>query len=783
MPRYVDAARVAAQIGVDLEKADWRGYKPQNRGLLGQYNAFLAAESGRPLVKDLDERPLSHEQSQRAWAALRLDEPTHRHTERNEASTGSSNNLNTRIRLRTVDSGSHWKKYLGSDFDSELDMGMCIFINDIVSRAGLTSSEEWSSVHHITVGLVYTHTNVEVIVAIEETVLATVLYEQVHQRLLQITGQIGVAQEILSAITWAGRLTSDNRTWQYYMVEFEDAQHVLMLTIGAAALLEFKDTFNTHGSAKVKPQCSSRWMPWSFVQRLLALLPVREGFVDLRDGGMQSAVRPVLTQHLRFLCPQCWKTGNPSLCGRADLVKPLRLLKYSEPCIDYTIVTPRSSACSSNECEKYTAVSHLWSRYKGDDTIRFFRDSAATVGGPTSLWVDTLCINQKNTQEKAMELTHMGDYYTAAHTTLIVPERVITSVPLVQLSRYLVAMPDQLRNYQGLSTWRQDRWHKRVWTFQEGYLSRNPRVVNSDMNTGLSACWLDFIAFAAEQNQPVMCEVGLPPWHRTTGREYGGYDDYVTPFLRGWAACSQHAWAPDSTLVQMPLGTLLDLTTQRRCTEEQDSIIGLLGLALSAKGFRADGIRDLDNAYREAVRCGAIGAEVLRADLGGTSPNSCWIPKKAQEANFAPSMRTLCNALQPIVEQGNLVCRAFTVIIDANDRARCTNRGTHNFSIWSSYGRLIPRRLTCHGTLSPRGDVYVLEAAENDDSSKDRILLCASVTDSGSHHIESIAIIPQRYVNNQTLIDLLRGKDSEHVTLSLGNSYIPAPPKDTEPLR
>ncbi|KAJ3562297.1 hypothetical protein NPX13_g8616 [Xylaria arbuscula] len=717
MPRYDDAARVAAQIGIDLKRADWRGYKPQERGLLNQYNALLAAESGRRVLRDLDERPLSYKQSQRAWKALRLDARTHKQGEKSQASSDTSKNLNTRIRLRYINSRSSWNKNLDLEFDIE----MCIFINGVISSAELVSSEEWSLQRYVTVGFVYTHTNLEVIVSIGETVLATILYEQAHQKLLQVTGQLGVALEILSALNWARLLgfSNDNFSLDQAMQEFEDVEHVLMMTIGAAAALEFKDTFDTHGSAKVKPQCSSRWMPGDFALKLLAMLPVREGFVDLRDGG-GYAVR---------------NEAGTSPASSFPLPSVL------EDCTD-------------------------------------------TVGGPASLWVDTLCIDQKTSYEKAMELTHMRDYYAAAHTTLIVPERAITSVPSVQPSRYLVAMPDQLRNYQGLKTWRQDKWHTRVWAYQEGLLSRNPRIVNSDTNTGLSACWLDFIALAAEQNRPTLCEVGLPPWYLTTGREYGGYDDYKTPFLREWAACTQHSWAPDPAIIQVPLGALLDFTTQRRCTEEQDSIIGLLGLAISAEDFHAEGIRDLDNAYREAVRCGAIGAEVLRADLGGTSPNSCWIPKKADKASFAPSMRNSCNALQPTVDQGRLVCKAFEVIIDPNDRARCTNRGTHSFFMWSLYGKWAPRRLSCYGNLSPHGNVYVLEAAE-DDSPKDRILLCASVTDSGSHHVESTAIISRNHVNvnNGTLMDLLRGKGAEHVTLSLGSSFISAFLGGAEPMR
>jgi hypothetical protein len=94
-------------------------------------------------------------------------------------------------------------------------------------------------------------------------------------------------------------------------------------------------------------------------------------------------------------------------------------------------------------------------------------------------------------------------------------------------------------------------------------------------------------------------------------------------FTRGWAACKQHDWVSNPNIIRIPLTKPLDITHSIKCTQEQDRLLGVLGLALKAQGFVVGGISSLDDAYREAVRCGAIGAEVLLADLGGTSPNSC----------------------------------------------------------------------------------------------------------------------------------------------------------------
>ncbi|KAI1170927.1 hypothetical protein F4777DRAFT_89224 [Nemania sp. FL0916] len=779
MPRYADAACVAAMIGIYLKKADWRGYKPSRLPELRLYKACLAAGSARALLKGLDERPVSREQNNRVWADLWSRKTTNWRTERVLSLPSASDDLNTWVHFQTSRLGIFCDK----DTDEQVNIKTSVFINDAVSATDSASSEEWTLARHITVGLVYTLTNIEVIVAIGDRVLAAVLYDQAHQTILQSIGQIGIALEIVSMLRHIlihSELSKDIPKPYGFREKFEEAWDSLTLTIGAAAFLGFEGTLYKHGSARVKPQCCMRWMPEMFSQRLLALLPHREGFVDLRDGDMQSAVRPVLTQHLPLLCPQCWKTGRPSAFSRAEFIKPLRLLKCLNKHGDYTFIDARNSPSMSDECEQYTAVSHLWNEFRGDDTIRFIQNGTATIGGPSNLWIDRLCINQEDTREKAAEMANMGDYYAAAHTTLIVPECAVTLVPSVQPSRHLVAIPAQLRKYRGLSTWRQDRWHERVWTFQEGYMSKNPRVVKSDTNTGLNACWLDFIAMAAEQDQPTICEVGLPPWHMSTGDRYGGYNEYMTPFVRGWAACSRHAWAPDPAHIQMPLGALLDLTCQRRCTEEQDSVIGVLGLALSVKDFRADGICSLDDAYREAVRCGAIGAEILLADLGGTSPNSCWIPKKPHEARSDPLMRILCNTLQPTVDRGRLVCKAFRIVVYSQYRVKATTiRGVHRLGIRPASEAGPPVEIECYGVVSPRGKVYILEGAEDDLLSRDRILLCVSTTGNGSHHIESTAILRVKHIYGR-MVDLLQGKDCEHVTLYLGSSTIPAPSGSTE---
>ncbi|KAG6357783.1 hypothetical protein INS49_013662 [Diaporthe citri] len=530
MPYYEDAASSAADLGISLDKADWHGspsYMYQER-TLQKYKAFVEAASGRAVLRDLKERPLTPAESQRAWATLRLDEVTEASANseaaraEREASWGKERVLpgaekTPRTRVRLV---SQMKRM---DATTET----CIFTSSIADSedGGDDAAEKWTLVRELTIGIVQEKRETEVVVAVGETMLATMSYEEGSHRLLRCTGRVGLALELLTVVGGISREISYDSVTYLWVKEFEQVRDILAWSIGIAAVTEFKAA---GAGGKIKPSGSGGWMPREMFKATLALLPVREGFVDLKEGGMQAAVRPVSYKHGPLLCPLCWDTGELSRHSQACFVQPRRLVG------------------SSDMGEQFTAVSHLWSEFKGEDTVTNMRRSAAIVGGPSSLWIDKLCINQNDTDEKATELSHMGSYYAGAHTTLICPAQQVTTVPLVE-------------------------------------------------------------------------------------------------------------------------------------PNERDRIIGVLGLAALAERFRPGGLCDLDDAYREAVRCGALGAEVLLADVGGTSPNSCWIPKKRSEARHAPAMDTNCNSLPlKVDESGRLVCEAYEVGMDMDARDRCKEWEHHH---------------------------------------------------------------------------------------------------------
>ncbi|KAI0538356.1 hypothetical protein GGR58DRAFT_309722 [Xylaria digitata] len=218
--------------------------------------------------------------------------------------------------------------------------------------------------------------------------------------------------------------------------------------------------------------------------------------------------------------------------------------------------------------------------------------------------------------------------------------------------------------------------------------------------------------------------------------------------MRGWAACSNHNWAPDISRIKMPLGKLLDFTHSRRCTEERDNILGVLGVALSTERFSSKGISSLDDAYREGVRCGALGAlgalgaEVLLAD---------WIPKNSIEAGHPPCMGEKSNALRPMVDsKGRLICKAYEVYVDMEDRLKYSEwTGSHQFKITMRNGTYTGMVVLFTGRISARGKGYMLVAADGTYSLDERILVWASNTKrtrqvsnaNRTHRIEGTRII------------------------------------------
>lgn len=74
------------------------------------------------------------------------------------------------------------------------------------------------------------------------------------------------------------------------------------------------------------------------------------------------------------------------------------------------------------------------------------------------LWMDQLCIDQDNNEEKAQEVKKMGQYYENSHVTLV-------SIN-TKIGEEVYNLPEVLKKIV------RSKWFTRSWTFQEAWLSR-----------------------------------------------------------------------------------------------------------------------------------------------------------------------------------------------------------------------------------------------------------------------------------------------------------------------
>lgn len=147
--------------------------------------------------------------------------------------------------------------------------------------------------------------------------------------------------------------------------------------------------------------------------------------------------------------------------------------------------------------EPYIALSYPWShidefeiRQDGpcslEDLPKVLQDIVGLVKslefGVNHIWMDRLCINQDNHDQKAANINAMGDIYGAAFATIIlaVPSRqyLEQGIPGLSAPRPPYQRIETIGNIKLATTYPSlemtiatSKWNTRAWTFQEGLLS------------------------------------------------------------------------------------------------------------------------------------------------------------------------------------------------------------------------------------------------------------------------------------------------------------------------
>ena len=163
----------------------------------------------------------------------------------------------------------------------------------------------------------------------------------------------------------------------------------------------------------------------------------------------------------------------------SDLVLNLHV-KTLQPGLRYTTL---SYVWGKERCPRPVQVNgkHVTIGRNLDCALRHIRDNITDLlAGTTMLWVDALCIDQTDVQERSQQVSLMGQIYTFANDMVIWlgPERQDTAFILAKIrGGELPQGADVLPVLKALKRLCRRPWFGRLWIAQELALSADPNVL------------------------------------------------------------------------------------------------------------------------------------------------------------------------------------------------------------------------------------------------------------------------------------------------------------------
>ena len=170
----------------------------------------------------------------------------------------------------------------------------------------------------------------------------------------------------------------------------------------------------------------------------------------------------------------------------------------------------------------YTALSYTWSGP--------VRDSAIIIGGvslritenlklalhgirgptrPKNMWIDAICINQNDSEEKNVQVSMMGDIYASATRTIVwLGERSADSdVAMDFIGSIRQRTLDKLEGdsdansipLRAVTDLMRRRWWTRIWVVQEALMSRRVIVQCGERKVDI-LCFVQFVSGNSLQN-------------------------------------------------------------------------------------------------------------------------------------------------------------------------------------------------------------------------------------------------------------------------------------------
>jgi Leucine-rich repeat (LRR) protein len=262
--------------------------------------------------------------------------------------------------------------------------------------------------------------------------------------------------------------------------------------------------------------------------------------------------------------PSTWEIKRSKRLSLEEL--PLRLYDTTGKIDEKNIDKVKDYVKKKEECydiKSYAMLSYMWGNKKpgnvlSEGGVKSLLKSieACRYLGIKYLWIDQLCVNQEDEEEKAGEVKRMRKYYSGSDVTLVsinsnfCEENPKKSPPLVDVLKKII---------------RSD-WFSRSWTFQEGWLSKQTVFMFDDGlvdGRALASLWA--------LHQPSYTGYGK---YNNFNEFYEGTMKIATPL--GWVYYKKGYNAEDK--VELRLHEALREIKDRKRSIPVDGIYSIIGL-------------------------------------------------------------------------------------------------------------------------------------------------------------------------------------------------------------
>ncbi|KAH9890177.1 heterokaryon incompatibility protein-domain-containing protein [Xylariomycetidae sp. FL2044] len=266
----------------------------------------------------------------------------------------------------------------------------------------------------------------------------------------------------------------------------------------------------------------------------------------------------------------------------------------------------------------YSAVSYVWGKPRLDRSIQC-NDAELRVtsnvydllqqvrrpDGPIRLWIDAICINQKDLPERCHQVTLMKFIYSNASQVIIwTGKHDRNTLPVFSWFKAIAEEEEGfLSNFEKgtlrhIAAFTDRPWFHRAWTFQELCLARDAKMLcgHHELHWGIIAK-----ALAVLESHGLLQQV------------LGSIADCLT--------ASSRLYSKTANLEESSLSTILPLTRKLEASDPRDKVYAMLGLVNLSRlpGVKPDYTLSISEVYIAAARAMILEEQGLAVFSSATS--------------------------------------------------------------------------------------------------------------------------------------------------------------------